>query len=138
MTEVNNSVSFSIPIRIYWEDTDAGGVVYHANYLKFLERARTEWVRSIGYSQQQLRECENTVLVVRAMKIEFKKPARLDDELIVSTQVMEQKRASLTLIQLITRDNEELFSAEVKIACLYAEQFKPKALPDWLTTHLNK
>ena len=87
--------AFSFPIRVYWEDTDAGGVVYHASYVRFLERARTEWLRAMGIGQQGLRESEDLVLVVRAMQLDFHQPARLDDELLASVVVTERRHASL-------------------------------------------
>ena len=107
---------FSFGIRVYWEDTDAGGVVYHASYLRFLERARTEWLRALGYGQQALRESEDLVLVVRGMAIDFHKPARLDDELDVSVVLAQRRGASLQITQEITRSNQVLVVASVSPA----------------------
>ncbi len=102
---------FSFPIRVYWEDTDAGGVVYHANYLCFLERARTEWLRAQGIEQQALREQHDLVMAVREMRIDFLKPARLDDLLQVSVVLKERRPASFLVTQ-------ELFrGAGVSVAC---------------------
>ena len=123
---------FSFPIRVYWEDTDAGGVVYHANYLCFLERARTEWVRAHGIEQQALREQEDLVMAVREMRIDFIKPARLDDLLQVSVCLTERRPASFLVTQELLRGGECLLRAQVRIACLNASQFRPRALPDWL------
>lgn len=123
--------AFSHPIRVYWEDTDAGGVVYHAGYVCFLERARSEWLRAHGISQQHLRESEDVVFAVRAMQLEFQAPARLDDLLQVSVQVIEVGRASLVFEQRIVRegDGRELLRASVRIACLETSRFRPRALP---------
>lgn len=127
-----NPVPFSFPIRVYWEDTDAGGVVYHASYVRFLERARTEWLRAMGIGQQGLRESEDLVLVVRAMQLDFHKPARLDDELLASVVVTERRNASLLIQQVITRGDQVLVRADVRVACLVASSFRPRALPHWL------
>lgn len=125
-------VPFSFGIRVYWEDTDAGGVVYHASYLRFLERARTEWLRDLGYGQQALRESEDLVLVVREMAIDFHKPARLDDELAVSVVLARRRGASLLITQEVTRGDEVLVGASVRVACLVASSFRPRPLPEWL------
>ena len=126
------AVPFSFPIRVYWEDTDAGGVVYHASYVRFLERARTEWLRALGIGQQALRESEDLVLVVRAMELDFHKPARLDDELQVSVVLAERRNASLLMEQVISRGDQALVRANVRVACLVASSFRPRALPEWL------
>ena len=97
-----NAVPFSFPIRVYWEDTDAGGVVYHASYVRFLERARTEWLRAQGVGQRALRDSEDLVLVIRDMTLDFRKPARLDDELQVSVAMTGRRSASLLIAQEIT------------------------------------
>lgn len=123
---------FSFPIRVYWEDTDAGGVVYHASYLCFLERARTEWLRGQGVGQQTLRDRDDVVLVVREMRIDFLKPARLDDLLQASMLLGERRSASLVCKQELFRGPECLLKAEVRIACLQASNFRPCPLPTWL------
>lgn len=123
---------FSFPIRVYWEDTDAGGVVYHASYLRFLERARTEWLRGLGVAQQDLKEKEDVVLVVREMRIDFLKPARLDEQLLASVVITERCAASFLVAQELFRGEECLLRAEVRIACLTASQFRPRALPEGL------
>jgi acyl-CoA thioester hydrolase len=120
---------FSIPTRVYWEDTDAGGVVYHAQYLAFLERARTEWLRARGYGQDILRGEHNLVFAVRAMRIDFRKPARLDDALDVSVALRECRRASLVVVQAIDREGTRLLDAEVRVAALGASDFLPRAIP---------
>ena len=126
------SAVFSFPIRVYWEDTDAGGVVYHASYVRFLERARTEWLRAQGVGQQALRESEDLVLVIRDMTLEFEKPARLDDELQASVALLERRPASLLLGQEISRAGQVLVRAQVRVACLVASSFRPRPLPEWL------
>ncbi len=135
----SQSPLFSLPIRVYWEDTDAGGVVYHAAYLCFLERARTEWLRALGVSQQALREAEDVVFAVRGMRLDFLAPARLDDALDVEVRLIEAGRASFTFAQRILRpcDSKVLLEAEVRVACLAASAFRPRALPDWLRAHFR-
>jgi acyl-CoA thioester hydrolase len=123
---------FSFPIRVYWEDTDAGGVVYHASYVRFLERARTEWLRAQGVGQQALRESEDLVLVIRDMNLDFHKPAKLDDQLLVSVVMTERRKASLLIEQEISRGGQALVHATVRVACLVASSFKPRPLPEWL------
>jgi len=129
---------FIWPIRVYWEDTDAGGVVYHASYLRFLERARSEWMRSLGHAQQDLREREDVVFVVRSMRLEFLRAARLDDELNVDVVPVALRPASLLLGQTIRRGGETLLTAEVKVACVTASGFRPRAVPATLATDLAK
>lgn len=136
MQAASDSV-FSWPTRVYWEDTDAGGVVYHAQYLAFLERARTEWLRARGKGQQCLRVEHDLVFAVRAMQIEFRRPARLDDALDVSVSLLQCRRASLVLAQAIHRDGVLLLDAQVRIAALNASDFRPRAIPDGLYTELK-
>ena len=128
---------FSWPTRVYWEDTDAGGVVYHAQYLAFLERARTEWLRARGYGQACLRDVHGLVFAVRAMRIDFRAPARLDDALDVSVALRECRRASLVLVQGIRRDGSVLVEAEVRIAALNAGDFRPRGIPESLYLELK-
>ncbi len=128
---------FSWPTRVYWEDTDAGGVVYHAQYLAFLERARTEWMRAIGHGQESLRAGHDLVFAVRAMRIDFRLPARLDDALDVSVALTQCRRASLVLDQAIRRGGELLLEAQVRVAALGAGDFRPRAIPDALYAELK-
>ena len=123
---------FSFPIRVYWEDTDAGGVVYHGSYVRFLERARTEWLRAQGVGQQTLRDVDDVVLAIRDMTLDFRQPARLDDELQVSVVLSERRAASLLIAQEISRGDRVLVAATVRAACLVASSFKPRPLPEWL------
>ncbi|NZA28564.1 tol-pal system-associated acyl-CoA thioesterase [Luteimonas sp. SJ-92] len=134
---IPHSQPFSWPTRVYWEDTDAGGVVYHAQYLAFLERARTEWLRALGHGQELLRGSHDLVFAVRAMRIDFRKPARLDDALQVSVALRECRRASLVIDQAIERDGERLLDAEVRVAALDAGRFRPRAIPAALYRELQ-
>jgi acyl-CoA thioester hydrolase len=129
--------AFIWPIRVYWEDTDAGGVVYHASYLRFLERARTEWMRALGFGQDALREREGLVFVVRAMRLEFLRAARLDDELTVCVALGECRRASLLMRQSVLRGEVPLLDAEVKVACVTAADFRPRAVPEALIAKMT-
>ena len=128
---------FSWPTRVYWEDTDAGGVVYHAQYLAFLERARTEWMRALGKDQSRMRDEHDLVFAVRAMRIDFRLPARLDDVLQVSVALTECRRASLVLVQSIRRDGELLLDADSAATRTSASRFKPVAIPQPLHDSLN-
>ena len=130
-------LQFSWPTRVYWEDTDAGGVVYHAQYLAFLERARTEWLRARGKGQALLRDEHDLVFAVRAMRIDFRQPARLDDALDVSVVLRQCRRASLVIAQAIHRNGELLLDAEVRVAALNASDFRPRAIPDALHDELR-
>ena len=125
---------FSWPVRVYWEDTDGGGIVYHASYLKYLERARTEWLRERGCSQTQLATEAGIVFTVASLTIEYRRPARLDDLLTVLCSCAERGAASITFEQQILRDltgaaPELLVSARVKVACVNARTMKPQRLP---------
>jgi acyl-CoA thioester hydrolase len=128
---------FSWPTRVYWEDTDAGGVVYHAQYLAFLERARTEWLRARGKGQALLRNEHDLVFAVRAMRIDFRGPARLDDALDVSVSLQQCRRASLVLAQAVHRGGELLVDAQVRVAALNASDFRPRAIPESLYEELK-
>ena len=121
--------AFEWPVRVYWEDTDAGGVVYHARYLHFLERARTEWLRSCGYEQGQMSDASDMVFAVRHMNIDFLKPAKLDDMLMVRITLSQCRRASFTAQHEIWRGQELLLTGSAQIACLSASKFKPQAIP---------
>ena len=126
---------FTLPVRIYWEDTDAGGVVYHARYVAFLERARSEWMRASGHGQSALQDA-GTVFAVRAMTLEFRKPARLDHALDVACELVDCRRASLVFRQSIDRGGERLLDATVRIAALDAATFRPAPIPSALHAQL--
>jgi len=123
---------FNWPVRVYYEDTDLGGVVYHANYLRFMERARTEWLRSLGFEQDQLRDQLKVQFVVVEAKLEFRRPARFNDELLVSVRPHSQGRASIMFDQDIhaaAARHAEICPAVIRVACIDSTSFKPKALP---------
>ncbi|NVK39234.1 MAG: tol-pal system-associated acyl-CoA thioesterase [Gammaproteobacteria bacterium] len=128
---------FEWPVRVYFEDTDAGGIVYHARYLYFLERARTEWLRALGFSQSKLKQ-ENVLFVIRDMNIKWQKPALLDDALTVSVKVTQIKKASLKMHQIIHSENEQKVQAEVTVACINAIDKKPMAIPQAIIDVIKK
>ena len=128
-------------VRIYWEDTDAGGIVYYANYLKFFERARTEWLRGLGLGQQALRERTGGMFVVGAVDVRYLRPARLDDELMIHTRVRELGRASVTLQQQAWRVGDgsgPLCEGTVRIGWVQADTLRPARLPAEVTTALTR
>ena len=129
--------AFSWPTRVYWEDTDAGGVVYHAQYLAFLERARSEWMRAQGYGQELLRLDHGLLFAVRAMRLDFLAPARLDDLLEVSASLRECRRASVVFAQAVHREGVLLLTASVRVAALDAGGFRPCAIPPVLYHRLK-
>ncbi|MDD4906369.1 tol-pal system-associated acyl-CoA thioesterase [Methylobacter tundripaludum] len=124
--------SFMWPVRVYYEDTDAGGVVFYANYLKFFERARTEMLRAMGYEQDELIANEGIIFVVRSVQVDYLSPARFNEQLQVSAKVSLAKKASLTFEQVITRSDDVLCKGSVRIACLDAQTMRPKAIPETL------
>ena len=126
---------FRWPLRVYYEDTDSGGVVYYANYLRFMERARTEWMRVLGFEQDELLDRDGILFAVRSASVDFLKPARFNDLLSVSCDVVKHGRASLTFEQVIARDGatqEPLCTGQVRIACLEAASFQPQAIPEYI------
>lgn len=123
------TVGFRWPVRIYWEDTDGAGVVYYANYLRFLERARTEWLRSLGCDQRELAQRDGVAFVVRTIAAQFLRPARLDDELVVAVARLGAGAATVDLEQTIERGKERLLQADVKLACVRIDSFLPVRLP---------
>lgn len=123
---------FTWPIRVYYEDTDAGGVVFYANYLKFFERARTEMLRAMGYEQDQLRTTEGIIFVVRSVQVDYLSPARFNEQLQTSVEVSLAKKASLIFEQDITRGDDVLCKGSVRCACLDTQTMRPKAIPETL------
>ena len=123
---------YSFPVRVYFENTDAGGVVYHGEYLKFLERARTEWLRHLGFDHQTLARDHRAVFVVTSLSIEFARPARLDDTVAVSVRLESLGKVRCVFAQEIRRDDEVLVSARVTVACVTGENFKPVEIPEGL------
>jgi acyl-CoA thioester hydrolase len=121
--------AFHLPVRVYYEDTDAGGVVYYANYLKYLERARTEWLRAAGWDQAALAAEAGLLFAVRSIELEYVAPARLDDWLEVEARVVRTGRASVDFDQVVRRGGETVCTGHVRVACLDAASFRPRALP---------
>jgi acyl-CoA thioester hydrolase len=135
---------FCWPVRVYWEDTDAGGVVYYANYLKFFERARTEWLRSLGYSQHALASDPGILFPVVNLNIQYLRPARLDDELRVGCEAVPRGATLIRFTQRMVRLDaaasplaQTLAEAAVEVACVDARTFRPKRLPAFLMTALT-
>ena len=136
---------FHWPLRIYWEDTDAGGIVFYANYLKFFERARTEWLRERGVGQQQLRELTGGMFVVSDAQLRYHRPARLDDELIVTAQLQESGRASLTIGQQALLKPEQMTDSRpvllcegtIRIGWVDATTMRPARMPGFLREQLS-
>jgi acyl-CoA thioester hydrolase len=129
---------FTWPVRVYWEDTDGGGVVYHARYVQYFERARTEWLRALGIDQAELQREHDLVFAIRDLRIAYLRPARMDDLLQVSAEPEAPGRASLRFRQVMRRDGEAepIATAEVYAACLRASRFRPCRLPDALRARL--
>jgi acyl-CoA thioester hydrolase len=125
-------------LRIYFEDTDSGGIVYYANYLKFAERGRTEFLRDLGIESRTLMDTLGVGLVVRRCNIDYLQPARLDDDVTVETQLQKLGGASLHLHQMVRRGDEDLVSMQIKLACIHLASGRPAALPGSLTTALAK
>ncbi|MEW5903503.1 MAG: tol-pal system-associated acyl-CoA thioesterase [Pseudomonadota bacterium] len=123
---------FELAVRVYYQDTDAGGVAYHANYVNFMERARTEWLRTFGYSNAGLMKQLGVMFVVRSIKVDYLKPAVLDDLLMVTAQIKEIGRSRLTLKQTIRRGEQLLTEGEVHLVCVAVETFKPVSVPEIL------
>jgi acyl-CoA thioester hydrolase len=129
---------FRFPVRVYWEDTDGAGIVYYASYLRFLERARTEWLRSLGHSQLQLARESGIVFTVVSLAVEYRAPARLDDELEVTCEPKPEGAASVSFAQRIYRAapggrrDPPLLEAKVRVACVDARTLRPQRLPPFL------
>ncbi|HET7548984.1 MAG TPA: tol-pal system-associated acyl-CoA thioesterase [Usitatibacter sp.] len=122
--------AYSFPVRVYYENTDAGGVVYHAEYLKFLERARTEWLRHLGFDHQGLARTHRVQLIVTSIAVDFAKPARLDETLAVGVQLESLGKARCVFAQEIRREDEVLARARVTVACVSGEALKPAEIPE--------
>jgi len=144
MKHEQNPNAFTIPVRIYYEDTDAGGVVYYSNYLKFLERCRTEWLREIGHEQADLMRDPGIAFVVRSVSLEYLKPARLDEMLSVSLEVEKITKSQIFFRQHIRRANpeaangsDELINGKIQIVCVNAALMKITSIPSLLRTQLE-
>ena len=133
---------FSWPLRVYYEDTDTGGVVYYANYLRFMERCRTEWLRSLGIEQDRLISEYDVLFAVRHVDVDYRRPARFNDQLEITSRLVEQGRASLSFEQTVLRvegaDKTELVHGQVKIACLSASKFRPCPIPEFIQTEIAR
>jgi acyl-CoA thioester hydrolase len=133
---------FSWAARVYWEDTDGGGIVYYANYLRFLERGRTEWLRSLGHSQQELAQMPGILFAVAGLSVEYRRPARLDDELIITCEPRSERATVMRFLQRIYRRSATgaadnlLVEADVRVVCVDKRTLKPKRLPDFLVDAL--
>lgn len=129
---------FNWSVRVYYEDTDAAGLVYHSNYLKYLERARTEWLRAYGYSQENLRNKLTIIFVVKDMTVRFHQPAKMDDLLNVNARIKECRGASLLFQQTIVNEQSApVCEAEIKVVCLDTGTMKPRRLPESLRKELS-
>jgi acyl-CoA thioester hydrolase len=128
---------FVWPIRVYYEDTDSGGVVYHSNYLNFMERARTEWVRSLGFEQDELITQHQCLFAVHSMQLNFRKPAKFNDALEVKSVLLKAVGASMDFEQKIYRDDELLCEAVVKVACLNSDRFRPRSIPSFILMEIQ-
>nr|WP_043458427.1 tol-pal system-associated acyl-CoA thioesterase [Azohydromonas australica] len=129
--------AFRFPVRIYWEDTDAGGVVFYANYLKFFERARTEWLRHLGFGQEALKNEQRMMFVVTHTELRYLAPARLDDLLHVTVRPQAAGRASLVVHQQAWRGDVLLTEGSIRIGCVDADTFRPRRMPDELINTLQ-
>ena len=123
-------------LRVYWEDTDAGGVVFYANYLKFFERARTEWLRALGVGQQALREQTGAIFIVADTRVAYRQPARLDDEIDVTVDIRETGRVSMLIEQQAWRGTDLLAEGEIRIGCVDAGTFRPTRIPTQILARL--
>lgn len=117
-------------MRVYYEDTDAGGVVYYANYLSFMERARTEWLRVLGFEQPEMAAAHGVLFVVRAVQIDYLKPSRFNDSLQVTVEAVNVGGSRIRFLQHVLRGNEEIVRAEVEVVCVSTDTFKPARMPD--------
>jgi acyl-CoA thioester hydrolase len=129
---------FTWPVRVYWEDTDAGGIVFYANYLKFFERARTEWLRSLGVSQSSVKESTGGIFVVTQTSVRYRAPAKLDDELLVTAQLEAAGRASLIIAQQARRGETLLCEGTIRIGWVEAATLRPGRIPAAILEVLNK
>ena len=124
-----DKTEYTWPVRVYWEDTDAGGIVFYANYLKFFERARTEWLRSLGIGQQQLKDETSGMFVVAETNVKYMRPARLDDELIVTASLQQSGRASMTIRQQVLLKNTVLCEGTIRIGWVDVVSLQPSRIP---------
>ena len=126
---MHRNATFNWPVRVYYEDTDAGGVVYHSNYLNFMERARTEWLRALGFEQPHVKADMGVIIVVHSMQVEFKSPAYFNDLLDIHCKLTKVGRGSIEMEQKTMREHTLLIKAQVKLAFVNADTFKPLGIP---------
>jgi acyl-CoA thioester hydrolase len=132
-----DKATFQWKLRVYWEDTDAGGIVFYANYLKFFERARTEWLRSLGTEQQQLKDATGGMFVVAETKVRYLRPARLDDELVVTASLLKSGGATMTIAQQVQLKNEPLCDGVIRIGWVDAASMQPARIPQKIIESLR-
>ncbi|HWT72483.1 MAG TPA: tol-pal system-associated acyl-CoA thioesterase [Oxalicibacterium sp.] len=143
MSTQSATPAFTWTVRVYYEDTDAGGVVFYANYLKFFERARTEWLRSAGISQQTMTQEHGVMFVVKSTAVDYHAPARLDNELMLTVSVEKMGRASVQFIQQAWRSGEDrerqelLATGHIKIGCVDTQHFRPSQIPQHVLQQIN-
>lgn len=137
---MNGGREFVWPVRVYWEDTDAAGVVYYANYLKFMERARTEWLRELGVAQETLRDQDGRMFVVRRAEVNYRQPARYGEELQVVSRIAEHTPARLVFQQQVRLSGAGMLLVEgvVEVVCVSAQTFRPARMPGWLQQLLDR
>lgn len=128
---------FAWPIRVYYEDTDSGGVVYYANYLRFLERARTEWLRALGFEQTELAARHQVLFVVRAVAIEYIKPSLFNDSLQVTVELVKVGASQIQVAQRVVRGDEKLAAAEVSVVCVNTATLQPVRMPQEIMTKIR-
>lgn len=128
---------FTLPVRVYIEDTDAGGIVYYVNYLKFMERGRTEFMRELGFDKPAVLD-QGNLLVVHSLTTSYRKPARLDDLLSVTTSITKLARTNLVFHQVISKDGEVMCEADVRVACVEQEAMKPAAIPEAMLSRIKQ
>lgn len=129
---------FAWPVRVYYEDTDAGGVVFYANYLGFMERARTEWLRALGFEQPEMAARDGVLFVVHAVNIKYLKPSRFNDSLQVTVEVVNVGGSRIRFLQRVLRGNEEITRAEVEVVCVSTDTLRPARMPDAMHATLEK
>ncbi len=135
---MTTDVAYHFPVRVYYEDTDAGGVVYYANYLKFMERARTEWLRELGYEQDELINEHRLIFAVKKIQINYQSPARFNNELTVTAMINNFSRISIEFEQTIKKQEQQLCEGQIMIVGLDSETFKPKRLPQKILKELER
>lgn len=135
--DIPHSSSFALPVRVYIEDTDAGGIVYYVNYLKYMERSRTEFLRSLGYDKPAILD-EGLLLVVHSANVQYRRPARLDDQLQVTTSVAKLARTYVEFQQQVLRGNEMLCEGLIRVACVAQASMKPSAIPLVMRQHISQ